>query len=78
MQAPRNSHQVHETHGLEGVGWGRTVGELDAFVVGIGSEQWEDQVVRIISKAWLHPLPGFHVPPIDVVVYHDPDGEYWF
>ncbi len=36
------------------------------------------QAVRAISMAWLHPLPGFHLPPIDVVVFHGPDGEHLF
>ncbi len=30
----------------------------------------EDQADRAISKAQLHALLRFHMPPIDVVVYH--------
>jgi hypothetical protein len=37
-----------------------------------------DQADRAISTGQLHPLLGFHIRPIDVVVYHGSDREYWF
>ena len=51
---------------------------LDAFAesksfMGIGNEN--DQADRIISTGKLHALRHFHIQPINVVVFHDPDGE---
>ena len=43
-------------------------------VVGLES----DQANRAISKAQLHALLRFHMPPIDVVVYDGSNGETWF
>ncbi len=37
-----------------------------------------DQVDRAISTGKLHALLRFHTQPIDVVVYHGSDREYWF
>ena len=37
-----------------------------------------DQADRAISTGQLHPLLGFHIRPIDVVVFHGSDREYWF
>ena len=37
-----------------------------------------DQAERAISKAQLHTLPCFHMPPIDVVVYHGSSGRTCF
>ncbi len=51
---------------------------LDAFAesksfMNIGNEN--DQADRIISTGKLHALRHFHTQPINVVVFHDPDGE---
>ena len=46
-------------------------GDLSLVVTGVSfllAE--EDQADRAISKAQLHALLHFHMPPIDVVVYH--------
>ena len=39
-------------------------------VSGALASDGEDQADRAISKAQLHALLRFHMPPIDVVVYH--------
>jgi hypothetical protein len=37
-----------------------------------------DEADRAISTGKLHALLRVHTRPIDVVVYHGSDGEYWF
>ena len=37
-----------------------------------------DQVDRAISTGQLHALLRFHIRPINVVVFHGSDREYWF
>jgi hypothetical protein len=37
-----------------------------------------DQADRAISTGKLHALLHFHTQPIDVVVFHGSDREYWF
>jgi hypothetical protein len=37
-----------------------------------------DEADRAISTGKLHALLRFHTRPIDVVVYHGSDREYWF
>ncbi len=37
-----------------------------------------DQADRAISTGKLHTLLRFHTRPIDVVVFHGSDREYWF
>ena len=37
-----------------------------------------DQADRAISTGKLHALLHFHTRPIDVVVFHGSDREYWF
>ena len=36
----------------------------------------DNQAYRTISTGQLHVLPRFHLQPINVVVYHDPQGEF--
>src|SRR3954464_16087145 len=36
------------------------------------------EVDRAIRTGQLHASPRVHTRPIDVVVYHGPDGETWF
>ena len=43
--------------------------------LGVGvwlAEEKAGQASRVISTARLHVLPRFHLPPIDVLVSHDP------
>ena len=53
---------------------GEPSGDLSLVVTGVSFSlcfRWEsDQADRAISKAQLHALLHFHMPPIDVVVYH--------
>ena len=41
-----------------------------------GPEIQTGQASRVLSTARLQRLPAFHLPPIDVVVSHDPSAAY--
>ncbi len=43
------------------------------YEMNIGNEN--DQANRIISTGQLHALRHFHIQPINVVVFHDPNRE---
>src|SRR4051812_31309593 len=62
-----------------GGGWGAGVGASP----GMGSGRLRlslagVEVDRAIRTGQLHASPRVHTRPIDVVVYHGPDGETWF
>ena len=44
----------------------------------MGKDNESDEADRAISTGKLHSLLRFHTRPIDVVVYHGSDREYWF
>ncbi len=47
-------------------------------LVAMGMENENDQADRAISTGKLHTLLRVHTRPIDVVVFHGSDREYWF
>ena len=44
----------------------------------MGMSNANNQADRVISTGKLHTLLRFHTRPIDVVVFHGSDREYWF
>jgi hypothetical protein len=46
--------------------------------VWMGKDNESDEAGRAISTGKLHALLRVHTRPIDVVVYHGSDREYWF
>ena len=50
--------------------WRFITGRDGVFRIPHALRREEDQADRAISKAQLHALLHFHMPPIDVVVYH--------
>ncbi len=44
----------------------------------MGKDNESDEADRAISTGKLHALLRVHTRPIDVVVYHGSDREYWF
>ena len=42
----------------------------------LGTSKTTGQASRVLSTARLQRLPAFHLPPIDVVVSHDPSAVY--
>ena len=50
----------------------------DVHPFGMDRDNESDEADRAISTGKLHALLRFHTRPIDVVVFHGSDREYWF